>query len=183
MLAKLCDLDLLGLLRGVWVIGAGVDLQLPIHRVAHLGLRQHPADRFLDEANRAPFTQVDRALFAEPALEPAVATIDFLGFLPARQLDRIGVDDDDVIAGVDVRCVDRPVLALEQASGHRRDAAENLASCVYDVPPAVRAFRAGYIRAHEIGDPSLAPRLPQTGTRGWPARLDWSRQRERHQQR
>jgi hypothetical protein len=41
------------------------------------------------------------------------------------------------------------MLALQQASGDRRDPAQDLASRVNDVPPAVRAFRAGYERTHE----------------------------------
>src|SRR5262245_26076879 len=149
MLAKLYDLDLLGLLRSVRVVGAGVDLQLPVHRVAHFGFRQHAADRLFHETDRAPFPQIARSLFREPALEPAVAAIDLLRFLAPRQLHGAGIDDDDVIARVDEWGIDRSVLALKQTGSHRRDAAENLAFCVYDVPPAVRAFRAGYERTHE----------------------------------
>ena len=67
------------------------------------------------------------ALFAQSAFVAAVAAIQLLVFLAAGQLDRAGVDDDDVIAGVDVRRVNRLVLALQQARGERRHAAEHLA--------------------------------------------------------
>ena len=49
MLAKLCDLDCLGLLGGVRVIRAGVDLELAVHRVAHLRLREHAAHGLLHD--------------------------------------------------------------------------------------------------------------------------------------
>jgi len=43
MLAKLGDLDFLWLLCGVRMIRARVDLQLAIHRIAHLRLGEHAA--------------------------------------------------------------------------------------------------------------------------------------------
>ena len=56
---------------------------------------------------------------------------------------------DDVIARVDERGIDRLVLALQQAGGHRRHAAEHLAAGVDDVPPAIRALCACHERTHE----------------------------------
>jgi hypothetical protein len=41
------------------------------------------------------------------------------------------------------------MLALEQTGSHGCDSAEYLALRINDVPPAVRAFRAGYERTHE----------------------------------
>ena len=46
------------------MVGAGVDLELAIHRIAHLGLRQHAAHRFLDELHRPALADINGALFA-----------------------------------------------------------------------------------------------------------------------
>ena len=91
------------------------------------------------------------ALFTQAAFVTAVPTVNLLVFLAAGQLDRPGIDDDDVIAGIDERGVDRLVLALEEACGQRRNPAEDLAFGIDDVPPAVRALRAGHERTHEKG--------------------------------
>ena len=89
------------------------------------------------------------ALFAQPAFVAAVPAIELLLFLAARQLDLGGVDDDDVVAGVDKRGIGRLVLALQQPGCQGRDAAEHLAVGVNDVPAAVDGFRGSYIRPHE----------------------------------
>ena len=74
------------------------------------------------------------ALLAQAALVAAVIPVDLLLFLAAGQLDLRGVDDDDVVAGVDVGGVDRLVLALEQARRFGRYPAEHLALGVNHVP-------------------------------------------------
>ena len=87
-LPSLCDLDFLWLLGGVRMIGARVDLQLAIHRIAHLGLRQHAAHGFLHQAHRLPLAHIDGALFAQAAFVAAVPAVQLLVFLAAGQLDR-----------------------------------------------------------------------------------------------
>ena len=76
--------------------------------------------------------------------------IELLLFLAAGQPDLRRVDDDDVIAGVDVRRVDRLVLALEQAGRLGRDPAEDLAFGVDDVPLPLHTAGSGNKRTHEI---------------------------------
>src|SRR5688572_43720 len=85
--ASLGDLDLLRLLGGMRMLGAGVHFQLPVHRIAHLGLRQHAADRFLHETNRLALADVDRALFTQAALETAMPAVQLLTFFLSGQLD------------------------------------------------------------------------------------------------
>jgi hypothetical protein len=83
-----------------------------------------------------------------------VPTVDLLVFLAAGQLHRPGIDDDDVVPGIDEGGVDGLVLALEEASGQRGHAAEDLSFGVNDVPAAVGALRARDERTHEIRIPS-----------------------------
>src|SRR5687767_10048969 len=162
MLAKLRDLDLPGLLRAVWMIRPGVDLQLPIHRIPHLGFRQHAANGFLDQADRLALPHHRGAFLAEAALEPAVPPVNLLIFLAPRQFDLRGVDHDDMIPRIDEGGVNRFVLALQQPGRERRHASQDLILGVDDVPPAVRALRARYKRTHEKGNPSRVG--PDRGT-------------------
>src|SRR5258705_5277642 len=119
MLAKRCDLDTSWLLGGMGMIGARIDLEFPVHRVPHLGLRKHAADGFLHETNRLAFADDAGALLPEAAFITTVPPVDLLIFLTAGQLDRRGIHDDDVIPPVDVRGVNRLVLALEEPRGER----------------------------------------------------------------
>ena len=67
---QLCDLDLPGLLGGMWMVGTGVHLQLSIHRITHFGLRQHAANRFLHQADRLALPHDSSALLAQSAFVP-----------------------------------------------------------------------------------------------------------------
>jgi hypothetical protein len=73
-------------LRRVRVIRTGVHFQLPIHRLAELRLRQHPAYRFLDETDRPLLADDAGALLAQAAFVAAVLSVDFLVFLPRAAL-------------------------------------------------------------------------------------------------
>lgn len=75
--------------------------------------------------------------------------IQLLLFLASGELHLGRVDDDHEVTRVDERRVDRFVLALEQSGRERGDTTENGAIRVDDVPPAVRALRAGYKLTHE----------------------------------
>src|SRR5262245_59853564 len=97
------------------MIRTGVHLELAVHRLAELGLRQHPANRLLDETLRMALPDEARALLAQSALVAGVLSVDFLIFLAARELHLRGVDHDNVIAAVEERGIGCLVLALEQA--------------------------------------------------------------------
>ena len=75
-----------------------------------------------------------------------MVVVEVLGGLVGRHDDLVGVDNDDVIAGVDVGCEERAVLAAQQGGGHRRHATEHEALRVNEIiaatplsaPPAQR---------------------------------------------
>src|SRR5258705_386179 len=148
---QLCDLDACRLLGGMRMIGTRVDLEFSVHRLTHLGFRQHAANRFFHETNRLTLADDAGALFPQSTFVSTVVPIDFLVFLATGQLDLRRIHDDDVIARIDERGVGRLMLALEQPRGERRHPPEHLAPGVDDMPPAVRAFRARYKRTHEKG--------------------------------
>jgi hypothetical protein len=79
---------------------------------------------------------------------PGVAVHHLLGRLALGEHDLVGVDDDDVVAGVDVRGEHRLVLATEHASDLGAETTEDEALGVDDVPSALdlTCFRA--VRTH-----------------------------------
>src|SRR5205823_10642305 len=104
---------------------------------------------------------VEQVAVADP-LEAArvagVAVGDLLLPLLAGQCDLRGVDDDHEVAGVDVRGIDRLVLAAEKASGLGGEAAEHDVSRVDDVPLAPDLARLRLVRAHVNAASALARR-------------------------
>src|SRR3954468_3479735 len=158
-LGHLLDLEGLGLLRSVGVLGACVDLELGEHLPAEAVVRQHPLDGALDDAVgvRAQLVaDVDRL---EAARVTGVPVGDLVLALGAGQRDLARVDDDDEVADVDVRGVLGLVLAAEQDRGLAGESTEHHVGGVDDVPgPAdlaglrgVRAHGARVLRRRRIG--------------------------------
>ena len=73
----------------------------------------------------------------------------FVVGLALGEHDLVGVDDDDVVAGVDVRREDRLVLAAEDAGDLGGETAEDHALGVDDVPLAGDLAGFGGVRGHE----------------------------------
>src|SRR3546814_14031316 len=88
-----------------------------------------------------PYTTLFRSL--EIADVPGEAVVHLVGQLVAGDVDLLGVDHDDVVAGVDVRGVDRLVLAAQAMREFGAEAAEGLAGGVDDVPVALDGLGLG----------------------------------------
>jgi hypothetical protein len=131
------------LLRVVRMLGALVDLELGCHLAAELGLGEHALDGFLEDLLGATGEQLDEALFTQAAGEAGVAAVQLLASLHAGEVDLLGIDDDDVVAHVDVGRVEGAGLAGENAGGVGRKAAERLARGVDDIPLTLDVFAAG----------------------------------------
>ena len=95
------------------------------------------------------------AFFAQAALVAAVAAVKLLFFFAPGQLDLGGIDNDDMVAGVDKGSVGGFVLPLKQPGRESGDPAEHLPVGIDHVPTAVDCFWRGYIRPHETLDPSI----------------------------
>src|SRR5690606_33254533 len=139
------DLDIqdLRLLGGVRVLGTLVDLELLVHRAAEGILRQHALDGDLDDALRVALQRLAEGFSLEVADVPGEAVVHLVGQLVAGDVDLLGVDHDDVVAGVDVRGVDRLVLAAQAVREFGAEAAEGLAGGVDDVPVALDGLVLG----------------------------------------
>src|SRR4051812_22517992 len=123
------------------MIGTRIHLQVLHLPAAEGATRNHALDRLLEQALRvrraedlAPGPLLDAAGMAGVPVE-----LLFLG-LVAGQLHLAGIDDDDVVAVIDVRGVGRLVLAAQPVGHDRREAAENDALGV-DQDPLLRDLR------------------------------------------
>src|SRR6202012_2730558 len=91
-------------------------------------------------------------LLEAPRLDPtrvtAVAPVGLLGELVAGDPDFLRVDDDDEVAGVDVRRVGRLPLAAQRIGDLRGKAAEGLPLGVDDVPVSLAVLGCGYEGLH-----------------------------------
>src|SRR6266702_2860695 len=94
-------------------------------------MRQHALDRLLDDAlgkfslkNRPRGTLLDAADMA------SVVVVDLLLALPAREHDLGGIDDDDIVAAIDMRGEGRQMLATQPQRHDRREPADHEAGGV-----------------------------------------------------
>ena len=119
------------------VVGAGVDLQLAKLLGAELRPRQHPLHGAADDLFGSPLEEVTEGLLLVALGMAAVADVELRLALVAGDGDPRRVEDDDVVARVEVRRVGRLVLALEDAGDPRRQAAERLVRGIDDEPASL----------------------------------------------
>src|SRR4051812_40019639 len=143
------DIELLGLLRFVGVSGTAVDLQLFDHLPAELVLRQHAQNGALNHRFRLVGTDETGRFLAQAAWIERVVTVDLVRLLLARQDDLLGVDDDDVVAGIEERRIGRLALAGNDPGDLGRETAEDFAFSVDDEPFRLDVALFGEIRTHD----------------------------------
>jgi hypothetical protein len=116
ILAVQCgDVELLGLLSLLLVIRALVDAQVLHLRAAERSAGDHALDGLDDDAlGEAAFQALAQGLALDAAGMAGVPVEDFALGLAAGQADLLGVDDDDVVAAIDVRGEGRLVLAAQR---------------------------------------------------------------------
>ena len=84
---------------------------------------------------------------AQAARVARVPVVHLVVELLAGDRDLLGVDDDDEVAGVDVRRVLRLVLAAQRVGDARRETPEGLALGVDEVPLRARSRRVSRSRS------------------------------------
>src|SRR5690606_25520267 len=142
------DLQGLRLLARVRMLRPGVDPELLAHLTAQLVLGQHPLHRELDDPLGV---LLDHAAEGDEALAAHVATVPevrLLVGLVAGEAHLRGVDDHDVVAGVQMRRVDRLVLAAQDAGDAAGEPAEDLALGVHGPPAALNVGFTGCVCLH-----------------------------------
>src|SRR5262245_9147412 len=153
-----------------------VDLQLAPHRFAKLRLGQHAAHGFFEEPDGVLLADVLRPLLPQAPLVAAVIAVKLLVFLAAGETHARRVDDHDVITRIQVGRVRRLVLSLEEASGLRRDSADDLAVGINHMPLPDNCPGGGNKRTHEL--PFGRPHSKDGKPRGYRRFLGLSRRAE-----
>src|SRR2546421_6377487 len=128
------DLEHFGLLGGVRMRGTGIHLQLLDHRIAERSLGQHALDRLLERAARMLGLHVLELGRVDAARMASVAVVDLVVGLVAGDADLFGVDDDDEIAGIDVRRINGLVLAAQAEGDFTGHPSEDLVGRVNHKP-------------------------------------------------
>src|SRR4051794_40275739 len=111
---QLGDVELLGGLRLVRMIRSAIDAQIAHLHAAERPTRDHALDSLLDHAlGETSLEDLARGALLDVTDIAGVLVIDLLLALAAGQHGMRGVDDDDVVAAIDVRREDREVLAAQ----------------------------------------------------------------------
>src|SRR5438552_6357312 len=130
------------------MLGARVDLEFRDLLPREPVLRKHPLHGDTQHLGGPALELLAKRPAAEPAGIARVAVVPLLVELVARDLDLLGVDDDDEVPGVHVRRVLRLQLAAERVRDLGREAAERLALGVDEVPLARDFSRLGAVGLH-----------------------------------
>ena len=160
------DLELGGGLGGVRVRGAGVHLELQELLATERALGEHATDRLAQGLFGLAGVQMGVGLGLDAARVAAVAVHHGAVGLAGRHDDLVGVDDDHVIAGVDVGRVGRLVLAAQDAGDLGAEPAEDETVRVDDVPCTLDFTGFGGVRRHAAINLSRVEEsgIPQRGT-------------------
>src|SRR5258705_1917134 len=111
------DIERLGLLSLVRMLGAGINPQVTELNAAQRTARNHALDGFLDHA-LGKTTLEDRLCraFLDAADKAGVIVIDLVVALAPGEHDMRRIDDDDVVTAIDMGRISREVFA---AQAHR----------------------------------------------------------------
>src|SRR5271156_2220920 len=110
------------------VLVALVNLELGVHLPAHLGLGEHALDGFFDDLFGLKGEEADKGLFAQAAGEAGVAAVELSLALEAGEPNLFGVDDDNMVADIDIGGVLRAPLTGQVAGGDGGETAQGLAA-------------------------------------------------------
>lgn len=118
----------------MWMLCACIDLELHADLLAERILRKHALDGVLYDTIRILLADVLELREACATWIESIAVILLLLFALTGHLDLAGIDDDDEIAGINVRSKGWLMLAAEKASHLRCKTADRLPIGIDDVP-------------------------------------------------
>lgn len=92
------------------MFAACINMKFTIHLGTELVLREHAANSMFYDPYRS-FTKSISGLLVSVATDVAgVVEVNFLQFFLACQNDFVCIDDDDIVTGINMRCVGRFIL-------------------------------------------------------------------------
>src|SRR5690606_6448868 len=119
-------------------------------RVTQRALRQHALDGLLEHASREALLQLREVGFTDTTRISGVMVVLLVERLVAGHAKLVDVDHDDVVAGIDVRRIDRLVLATQTTGNLSRKTAKHLVGRIDNKPVALDFMRLGRKRFHSI---------------------------------
>src|SRR5690606_10999648 len=143
------DFQRLGLLSGVRMLGAGINLELLGHGVTQRTLGQHALDRFLQRASGKTLLHFLEVGLGDSAGVARVAVVALVLRLVSGYDDIRCVDDDDVIASVNVRREFRLVFSAQTACDFAGHTTQDFALGVNHVPVTLDFMRLGHKGLHD----------------------------------
>ena len=126
-----------GQLGLVVVFFAAIDAQLGVDATAEAVVRDHAADGEEDDLFRAASAEGTRGVDVVTADVAGEAVVDLVDFLFAGEDDLVRIDDDDVVAVIDVRGVGDFIFAAEDIGGFDGDVAEDAIFGIDEIPFAL----------------------------------------------
>src|SRR5215472_2330919 len=123
---ELGDVEFFWILRLVRMLGAGIDPQIAELHAAERPTRDHALDGLLHHAlGETSLEDLPRRALLDVTDIASVLVIDLLLPLTPGEHRLRRVDDDDVIAAIDVRRVGRKVLAAQPHGDKRSEPADD----------------------------------------------------------
>src|SRR5690606_17800246 len=130
-------------LRGVRMLAAAIDTKLrQLLARQRAFLRHHALDGLFKDALRMLAGEnLARDALLDPARVTGVAIVDLVGHFLAGERNLVGVDDDDMVARINVRREVGAMLAAKAKRDERSEAADHNALGIHN-DPAVGDFRS-----------------------------------------
>ena len=147
----------LRLLSGMWMIAAGIHLELFDQPFAQSVLWQHPLDGEADDVLRLFIHQLLGGYCRQPSGITAVPVVGLLLHLASGEDNLIRIDDDDIVPGVHMGGKQRMMLAANSMRDSACQSAQYDALGIDDIPFAslVRFFGAICVFFHRIPLPII----------------------------
>ena len=137
------------------MLGAAVNANLGEHLAAEGTLGHHAADGFIDCEFGLLVEELTILGHFESAGITGVMIINFFVKLSACHDDFICVDDDNVIAAVNMRGKDGLVFSAEYCGNLRCETTEHHAFCIYNVPLTLHGFCFCHIAFHAMSSKGM----------------------------
>src|SRR5215472_15729629 len=145
---KTLEFERLGLLRRMRVRRASVAFQLFQHGITERTLGQHALDRPFEGAFRKALLQLSKGDCTYASGITAVAVVELVLGLGARDPNLFHVGDDDEVSGVHMRGVDSLVLPAQAMRDGTGEPPDDLVAGVDDVPVASDFLGLGDVGFH-----------------------------------
>src|SRR5690606_1471565 len=143
------DFQRFGLLSGVRMLGASIDLELLGHGVTQRTLGQHALDGLLERTTGKTLLHFLEVRFSDTARIPRVTVVLLVLRLRTGHDDIGGVDHDDIVARVNVRRKFWLVLSTQTVCDFAGHTPEDFALSVDHVPVTLDFMRLGHKGLHD----------------------------------